>query len=171
MEEKEFQEQVNRKFIRPTYRPFDDKPKKIFIRDNQIPTYKIPKPNFEKTKLSVDDNSQQIPMNSFMQGRDPRVSNDGMFRPTLKTKPIHLENMVERIPSKIMKPQPTPMPTPHQKEHNCCAVYEDIQNCPVCKTVYNQKDGVYIAIITIMAVIILLLVKKLYMELHKNETK
>jgi hypothetical protein len=169
MEEKEFQEQVNRKFIRPTYRPFDDKPKKIFIRDNQIPTYKIPKPNFEKTKLSLDDDSQQIPVNSLMQGRDPRAFNDVMSRPTLKTKPIHLEKMVERIPSKIMKPQPTP--TPHKKEHNCCAVYEDIQNCPVCKTVYNQKDGIYIGVITILAVIILLLVKKLYMELHKNETK
>ena len=110
-----------------------------------------------------------MPVNSLMQGRDPRAFNDGMSRPTLKTKPIHLEKMVERIPSKIMKPQPTP--TPHKKEHNCCAVYEDIQNCPVCKTVYNQKDGIYVAVITILAVIILLLVKKLYMELHKNETK
>lgn len=169
MEEKEFQEQVNRKFIRPTYRPFDDKPKKIFIRDNEIPTYKIPKPNFEKTKLSFDnDISQQT--NTMMKDQDPPKLNEEMYHPNTKTRPINLEKIPNlKMPVKMSKSQPTPVP--HKSDHNCCAVYEDIQNCPVCKTVYSQKDGVYIAIITILAVIILLLLKRLYIELHKNDTK
>ena len=48
----------------------------------------------------------------------------------------------------------------HNTEHNCVSVSEHCQNCPVCKKLYSSDNTLYIIVIVILAVICILLVKK-----------
>ena len=159
MYESEIQEQVNKKFIRPTYRPFDDKPKKIFMRNNEIPTYKIQTNTFNKTPIFLKDEvKQEAPIDL---PREPKTTTPFTMRNFSDKQPIHQKH-ANTFPLQTFA---TPSPITPSPQHNCCNVYNDIQNCPVCKTVYNSKDGVYIAVIVILSVIILFLLKKLFIDI------
>jgi hypothetical protein len=151
MEQSEIEEQVNRKFIRPTYRPFQDKPKKIIMHDRSIPTYKIPSPEQEKTPINT--------ISDIGSTYDEPLPNP--FSSKVDSLPKTFSTNVKRLQS----PKKQNNSSGGSHCHNCYDVYNDIQNCPVCKNVYGQRDGVYLAIIVILSVIILFMLKKMYIDI------
>ena len=54
--------------------------------------------------------------------------------------------------------QPQPQPQPHYI--SCVEISEHCQNCPVCKKLYSSDNTLYIIAIVILAIICILLLKK-----------
>jgi hypothetical protein len=129
--------QINHKFIRPVYKPFDGTPlgfqKKIDMDPNGLPTYKIERTN----ENSIDPPKKDLETTMIVD-----------LPPPLNYTPQNFSNPVE--------------PEPSHKHHNCCELYHEVQSCPVCKNIYNKNDGIYITVIVILLVIILFLLKKIF---------
>lgn len=74
----------------------------------------------------------------------------------------------ERIPKEEKTPiylssySPSPSPCPTAAPLTCIVVCEHIQSCPVCSQLYKPYMGVYLTIITILVIIILFLLKKIF---------
>ncbi len=173
MEEHEIQDQVNRKFIRPTYRPFQEKrTQKIDMSHGALPTYRA-NPNEKMNRTALTDVSPQ-----YMQGEPMHMQGEPMQRGQMPMQkgPMRMQGEPMQKGQMRMQGEPMrmqgrmPMRLPRvasmasQKEHNCCDIYHDIQSCPVCQNMYKQKDGVYLAVIVILSVIIIFLLKKMFLK-------
>jgi hypothetical protein len=66
----------------------------------------------------------------------------------------------EKTPIYLSSTYSTPCPTPAPL--NCIVVCEHIQSCPVCSQLYKPYTGVYLTVITILVIIILFLLKKIF---------
>ena len=187
MEEHEIQDQVNRKFIRPTYRPFQEKrTQKIDMSHGALPTYRA-NPNEKMNRTALTDVSPQYmqggPMHmqgELIEGMPMRMQGEHMQKGRMQKGRMPMQRgPMQKGPMRMqrgpmqkgpMRMQRGPMRLPRvasmasQKEHNCCDIYHDIQSCPVCQNMYKQKDGVYLAVIVILSVIIIFLLKKMFLK-------
>ena len=156
--DEDLNKQIQHKFIRPTYRPFHEKPTssvqpKIDIDHNGLPTYRV-KRNTQRTDISgVSSALNYTPQDDFVN-----------HLPNQQELLQNREQMLRQIPvTELYKtPPPTYTERPENKYHNCCDLYHQVQSCPVCKNVYTKNDGIYITVIVILLVIILFLLKKIF---------
>lgn len=157
--DEDLNKQIQHKFIRPTYRPFQEKPmssiqRKIDIDQNGLPTYRVQR-NAEKTNIT--GTSSTPPLNYT-----PQHDIDGNHLPNQEELIQNREQMLRQIPITELYKNPPSTEKPSNNYHNCCDLYHQVQSCPVCKSVYTKNDGIYITVIVILLVIILFLLKKIF---------
>jgi hypothetical protein len=156
--DEDLNKQIQHKFIRPTYRPFQEKPtssfqRKIDIDQNGLPTYRVER-NTQKTNIA----EVSTPPLNYTPQHD--VVN---HLPNQQELIQNREQMLRQIPiTELYNSQPPITERPSNKYHNCCDLYHQVQSCPVCKNVYTKNDGIYITVIVILLVIILFLLKKIF---------
>lgn len=166
--DEDLNKQINHKFIRPTYKPFQDKPialqKKIDIDENGLPTYKVERTSKSHNFSPLENTKMVTPIPAL----NYTPQNDNIHAlPNQQELITHRRQMMEQMSLAGTLP---PVPQDYtkkddftnKKHHNCCELYHEVQSCPVCKNVYTKNDGIYITVIVILLVIILFLLKKIF---------
>lgn len=160
--DEDLNKQINHKFIRPTYKPFQGTPmglqKKIKIDPNGLPTYKIEKTNLPKETMHGPPEISNLTMDKKMQ-TTPVPSLNYTPQDILPQVPMEVKPNEKLL---LSPPPDLPKPKPTAPYHNCCDLYHQVQSCPVCKSVYTKNDGIYITVIVILLVVILFLLKKIF---------
>lgn len=158
--DEDLNKQINHKFIRPAYKPFQGTPmglqKKIKIDPNGLPTYKIEKTNLPEERKHSPTEISNLTLDKKMQ-TTPVPSLNYTLQGSVPIEMRHKSN--EKV---LYTPPDFTTMKPTGQYHNCCDLYHQVQSCPVCKSVYTKNDGIYITVIVILLVVILFLLKKIF---------
>lgn len=160
--DEDLNKQIHHKFIRPTYKPFQEKrqslEKKIDIDKNGLATYTVKRnhsfPSEDSRNITPIPALNYTPQNDNFHGL-PNQQDLMVDRQKLLTK-TSVAGTLPPIPQEYENATTSP------KYHNCCELLHEVQSCPVCKQMYKKNDGIYITVIVILLVIILFLLKKIF---------
>ena len=131
--------------------------------------------NFDGVGAGADDEYRQRDINKFIRNSNRVIpSGAGMSRDGPPMGPMGGPQHMRMMPPQEMMEQPvmdvremrySPPPSsqyerPDPMSLNCVDVAMHIQNCPICSKFYNGDKSLYVIVIVILAIICLLLLKR-----------
>lgn len=155
----ELNQKINKKFIRHVIKPMEQAHRYHSSSSVQETAYKIPS--------SSDVFRPPHPPNYHLAINPLRPQDYGQKPPPHHAESFQMPPLKQRTPVQdlyryppVSAPAPPPPPTPESL--NCVVVCQHVKSCPVCSQLYKPQTGVYLAIITILVIIILFLFKKIF---------
>jgi hypothetical protein len=70
------------------------------------------------------------------------------------------QEMIEQHPVMEVKELPPSFSRPDPMSFNCVDISMHVQQCPICSKFYNEDNSLYIVVIVILAIVCLLLMKR-----------
>ena len=130
--------------------------------------------NFDGVGAGADDEYRQRDINKFIRNSNRMIpSGAGMSRDGPPMGPMAGPGHMRMMPQEMMEqpvmdvremrysaPPPVHFERPDPMSLNCVDVSMHIQNCPICSKFYNGDKSLYVIVIVILAIICLLLLKR-----------
>ena len=106
------------------------------------------------------NNNSNTQVNKYIRGEHMPPNESGMYAQHYQQKPsprqTHFDEIIQE-PRTFKAAAPLPPPKP---QINCLDLADHIENCPLCSQIYKTDRTPYIIIIVILAIICVLLIKK-----------
>lgn len=138
-----------------------------FIRTTDSNSIRQPYPSSNILSLSYDEDmirnklSRQINPRVLASEYNSMNNTNRILQPQpLQPSPPIAQNIKQTTIQKEIVPVMQPIHTMHQTQMSCRAIYDHIENCPICNRYYKQSNRTYILIIIFLVLIILLLIRQ-----------